>query len=212
MKKIISFAVVLLFALNVTAQDGHWEVGFSGGYGIANLRSGTWPFKANPIGSYSIGMSVQKHFNDRISLFSGLLFERKGNKITGTYTDSNAIPIVEFSSTLDKSYLVFPLMLRFHLTKNRNFFINCGPSFGFSIRDVEVLRVPNSDPIRSVYTNISRIVDINASIGVGYKKALNKKHIISGELRYNHGLLGITKSSNLKNYNALFILGITRAF
>ena len=106
--------------------------------------------------SFAVGVIGDYYFNDRWSLRSGLLHSPMGAK------DATGI--------VDKlNFITIPVNANWHFGKNRNWYLNFGPSVSFLTKAESEL--PNGTTID--LKNFVKSTDVGLNLGIGYKIDIN---------------------------------------
>lgn len=133
MKKILFFAVALLTAMTIHAQQ--WEIDARLGYAIGGTVPLGFPAELRELNGYSpkanyrFGIDVERHLNDKYGIQAGLYFERHGfkgdvtvkqfdvvlrqggEKITGPYTG-------DVVANINQTCLTLPVQGVLHLNES----------------------------------------------------------------------------------------------
>lgn len=206
------FLLLFLFPISLFSQDSKFVLGLQGGAGYSNIdisNSNSPEYKEPDIG-FIVGINLMYHFNNTISLRTGLNFERKSFKykdfpIVGLFSTKYATDIWAFD------YLVLPIMGQYSFGKKKNVYIMGGMFSGFLYN--------NQYSRKNYYSNATEIYRFNDFIerfnrfefgitsGVGFSLPLDNKLLISFEIRNNYGLTNI-KKSDINTFYSNTIIGI----
>lgn len=217
MSKRIAFGVgfVILFLVGgfySYGQDNKSLFGnklvFQIAYGNVNFPFSKYPENKNDA-SYRIGGEIGLYISERISIGTGISYERKKYFIDYTHSTSQAVDLI--METYDLSYVCYPLVLGFDLVQAGPHTLALLPSF-----EIQSVRMEN---IRYYFDNgYSRdgeddlLIDHpnTISLGVFYKYAIQERFFlgICPKIRYN-GTSESTELSWLVRFSLGYILPIT---
>ena len=189
MKKIvlITFAILSYCVTNAQTEEEKKktvEIIPQIGYSSSNYYSGNANLNNSAITGVNVGVGVDYYFNDRWSLHSGLFYQKMGS----TY------PINSFQSIEDELfYLTIPVNANWHFGSTRKWYLNFGPSIGFSTSG------------KSGGVNVSESVNspqIGLNYGIGYKIFVSNNVSIVLDYQGMTGLTDVEKNSRISYKNA----------
>ena len=191
----ISFAFLLFALLSFSgfSQDSKLKLGVEGGGNMLFLRDNDQVDDASPVLGFSSGLVVQYNLTERLSLRSGLSFDRKKVEWPFVFTNETGEPLdVVLTERFD--YYRLPLLLRYHFGEQNQFFVNAGPYFSFLMK--HFTRPSGSDA--EGYENIAIFngngfsnLDYGLSAGVGVNFLTVGALSFSAELRNDFGVHNI---------------------
>jgi len=157
MKKLF-FIVTCLFGmttLNAQSNSGDFTLAPQIGVAFSTYYANN-EVTYNSRTSFAIGVIGEYYFNDRWSLRSGLLYSPMGAK--------------DGMGNIDKlDFISIPVNANWHFGKNRNWYLNFGPSVSFLTKAESKLSNGSSIDIKDFVKN----TDIGLNLGIGYKFDIN---------------------------------------
>ncbi|KAF2340933.1 porin family protein [Flavobacterium tistrianum] len=219
MKKItLLLFTITLITFKTTAQESKFKFGVQAGLTYSSFRGYESFADEKPGFSYLFGVSSQYQINESLSLRADLNYDRKTqtSKGEGTYTSDTPYNRYSIKATNYFNYITLPIMLKFNFTRNKSFYINGGPYFGYLLKSgwkYETSGIQNSNE-NLEDTKYSKSMDFGISAGFGKEFKLNDNHNIYIELRENLGLTDIAKypirsDGSMKTNSLNLIAGFT---
>jgi hypothetical protein len=195
MKKVcLSFAIVIITALNVQAQLAY---GIRAGYNHANFDGpdarnwGEMDVLPTWKPGYHLGGFISYMDFQPFIFEIGLQFSAKGAKYTGEYYDFNEndfFSMIEMTRVEDLKYLDIPIHVRYQI--NENFSVLAGSQVAFMV-SAKREDTPEGGQMESVNAKDNyKSLDFLLDFGLAYML----DNGIQFQLQYNHGL------SNISNY------------
>lgn len=186
-KNILSALVLLVFGYtNAQSRDqGDLEIIPQVGVISANYYGGESGPGNEPITSASFGLTGNYFFNDRWSLFSGLVYQPMGTELQG-YKD-------------ELNYLTIPVNASWHFGSTRKWNLNFGPSIGF----ITSAKTTNLGDIKDMVNPIQ----IGLNVGIGYKIQISENFSLLIDYQSQTGLTDALKDFSVKNGAGTFNLG-----
>lgn len=181
MKKLLFVAAALLFGFSdVMAQSDSGDFTLSPHLGINFTTYSSSDVSYDLLTSVAGGVGAEYYFSDRWSLRTGLLYDAMG--------------AVDDLDNVDKlNYLTVPINANWHFGKNRNWYLNFGPS-------VSILLSANSELSNGQELDIKDFissVDVGFIAGIGYKFNINEKVQLFIEYQGYNGFINVDDSSLL---------------
>ncbi|MET3025714.1 porin family protein [Flavobacterium sp. UW10123] len=219
MKKItLLLFTITLIAFKTTAQESKFKFGVQAGLTYSSFRGYESFIDEDPGFSYLFGVSLQYKLNESLSLKADLDYDRKTktSKGEGAYISDISYKYYSIKTTNYFNYITLPIMLKFNFTRNKSFYINGGPYFGYLLKSgwkYETSGIQNSNE-NLEDTKYSKSLDFGISAGFGKEFKLNDNHNIYIELRENLGLTDIAKypirsDGSMKTNSLNLIAGFT---
>ncbi len=192
MKKILfSLLAILLFGqLAISQSTFGLEAGGNVSYRrvkFTSLSSTTEHINTTSIAGGQVGFFYKLNVDKKLTLASGLNFSLIGSKepyLTYNHFDSN---YVSHNYNNRIGYVELPVSVQYNL---HHFYIGAGPSVAFKIL---------TKGVDASYSSIFQTMDVAANLLLGYK--IVKKWDVN--VRYNCGLLDITKANYEYNYGGI---------
>ena len=187
------FAVLIsLSSVSLAQQTKRSYFGFQAGPNLASLRGEDYlkEFHDPKIGFLG-GLTYHVSFSKLFSFRTGIAFERKGTKTTGSLTDASGIDLLDFDSRQHLDYLTVPFLAKLNFGSKRKFFFNAGPYLGYLIKSTVVEQIEGQPESRSENTERNKRFDAGLTAGIGREFPVNEKFVFSVEIRNNLGLYNI---------------------
>lgn len=144
--------------------------------------------------SFTGGAIMEYYFSDRWSLRSGLIYDPTGAE------DS-------FNNVDKLNFLSLPINANWHFGKNRNWYLNFGPSIAFLLNAEADLNNGDTIDIKDAISS----TDIGLSVGIGYKFNVNDNVQLFIDYQGYNGLINLDKNDtlpvNIRNARSAFNLG-----
>lgn len=159
MKKLVLIGLLILGlnTLNAQSNTGDFTLAPQLGVAFSTYTPSDRNYGYDARISLTAGAIVEYYLNDRWSLRSGLLYDTMGAK--------------DGYDNIDKlNYLSVPLNANWHFGKNRNWFLNFGPSVAF----IESAKTEFSDGSTVDIKDFLKSVDVGIALGIGYKFDVNE--------------------------------------
>jgi hypothetical protein len=194
MKIHIPFLLSLILLGNtgiLSGQSKPYEIGIEGGPGPSIIYSGSGVYQDS---RFSIGglMNVyfQYHINKTFALKYGMGYERKGTRV-----ESNSYQLSPGGMLVYKlDYLDVPILVKVYAGRNIKFFVNAGPCFSFLLNPSLFYKPPDEGAYKLANEmNCYNAIDIGLIVGIGLSIPIEKKFLLSFELRNNLGFVNIRK-------------------
>lgn len=208
MKKFLLSLLVLLFVCSFTAKAAGISLGLKGGLAIANASGDFIDAMAEEmeadVGSkmgFLGGIFADIGFTDKFGIQPEILYISKGMKATGEEDD------VEFTSTVNLTYLEIPLLLKLKIpaSPQLTFQILAGPAIGMNLGakvaiDVEGEDIPDED-IKDDIKYMDMGVSFGAGVGIGLGSG-----ILTLDGRYTMGLMSVADDTDEAKTNYISIM------
>jgi hypothetical protein len=207
--KNVLFPILAFFLISLKGygQSNKLDIQVEGGPSLISIQSRVYNPKAT-LNGFTGGLYLNYNFNKRLSIKSGIAYERKGfrDSFAGT-TAIGQSSIYEMGYNLD--YLVVPLLMRANFGNKIRFFVNGGPYLGYLVKQQDVSNLPNF-PMLTDANFTEKKIDLGISAGVGCSYPINELISITVEARNNLALISLNDGVNSNNNNSTnFNLGIT---
>lgn len=196
-KLLLTLAVVLLFAMGVTAQDeavGLTGKGIKAGLGLANLYGDDVEDTDIKLG-FNGGAFVTYHFIPQFAIQPEIMFTMKGTKFSEDEADED--------TKINLTYLEIPVLFKFTPQMEGNIKPNifAGPALGILLS----AKVKNDDyDIDYDIKDGLKSIDFGLQFGAGVDFALEKMKI-TFDARYS---LGLTKMIDYEEWNKMGFEGL----
>lgn len=194
MKK--QLTIILLFLCWITQAQKKVVFNVTSGATYSNIRGNEVAEQNKYDFDFTAGIGIEIPLNSRFSFVTGLNFDNKRfknkilfNPIFLPTTTDPAFYTRELEIQVSLQYLTQPLLFRYYLDKNNNFYLNSGAFIGVflnSISKIEGRKI--DDNSNSIFSNF----DFGWAFGVGSKIKISNKHKISLELRNALGLVNVS--------------------
>jgi Outer membrane protein beta-barrel domain len=162
----------------------------------------------------SLGVLVGYRFNNRLSVETGLIWDKKYYYSTGEYFKNSTLPTVPASTKVNGSCTMFeiPIDLRydFAIGNNHRFFAKVGLSSYLSMNDKYTFQTWNNSYPSPPYPKTDNILSI-LQVSGGYEHSINAKTKIRVEPYMKIPLKGVGTGSMPISSFGLY-LGITHSF
>ena len=146
----LGFSFFLLVIINTTAQSkGDVSIAPQLGINLTNYFSTDYSYDLRV--APSVGVIGDYYFGNRWSFRTGLLYDPMGVKDDYGYTDK-------------LSYITLPLNANWHFGRNRNWYLNFGPSLSFLISAKSDYEGEGNTDIKDFISP----VDLGIALGIGY--------------------------------------------
>jgi len=146
--KNISFTIVVIFGMIMTAKGQDIKFGIKGGLNLATLSDNGSGLNFRP--AFHFGIVSEYRISDNFSIQPELLYSSQGQKYHG-------------GSVLKLNYLNLPIMANYLVSEN--IFIEAGPQFGVLLSAKGENEAESSESLIDNY----RSIDFGISLGLGYK-------------------------------------------
>ena len=161
----------------------------------------------------TLNVGIEYYFNDKLSINSGLAYEKKGISINydSTYiSESNDYRSeLSFEKKIKNHYIIIPLTIRGYFFHENSFFLEAGFYGGIMllselyVKQVLTRQFENQDPLIDFYEYTGNgdkghttKLDFGISFGAGYKKDLSEKLSLISNIKLNIGLRKIDALNN----------------
>lgn len=198
MKYLICYALLInsLLCNSQTREKGNIEltpiVGYSASYQLDSFL-----FGSSSVSGIQLGIYGNYFFNNRLSLRSGLLYQKMGTNNVNFSIFSN-----EYSERTN--YITVPLTVNYHFGTKRNWYANYGIGIGF-LTNAEANYNDGNGFVD--INNLSNSTQFGINGGIGYKFKVSPKFIMVVE---NSNLIALTDSTEQrsgKNFYMSFNIG-----
>ena len=204
------FLIVFFFLNGILLSQEKISLGLNTGITYSDFRGNTF-FNDYKYGfDFLFGVSVDYKIKDRLFISSDLNYERKSaNKfyeinntvglsggtivIVGIPFGENPPDKPEFKFQTKFEYVSIPILLKYFISENNDFYINAGPYIGYLLNTKNVDDGKESD---LDFNNDFDKIDLGFSVGIGYNLELNQTNYLNFELRNNLGLTNINSNNN----------------
>lgn len=197
----------LLISASAYTQSSKLNIGVYGGAGISNTMMFSFD---NPGFGYDGGLQLEYNISKKLSLVSGMGYERISSMLKFDINDSLNNP-QPFTFNNRFNFITIPLLARVNFGSKMKFFINAGPSFNYLVSQ-KSKSVNNTDntTYNSTNTELFNRLEMALEIGAGMSYPISEKISISMELRNKTGLTNIRKSelSTQKTFSLLLNFGV----
>ncbi len=214
MKEIKSPYIVTLFFFFISflgfGQSNKYDIQVEGGPSMISLYGLVNGIGEKPtLSGFTGGMYLNYNINNRFSIKSGIVYERKGFRDSFSSTTNVGLFAGTFESGNNLDYLIVPLLIRANYGKKLRLFLNGGPYVGYLANQQNFLQAPNSPKITSSGTLTDKKIDLGVSAGIGFAFPINELFSITFEARNNLALISLLDGGKIKNKSTNFILGFT---
>ncbi len=149
-------------------------------------------FGSSPVSDFQVGIYGNYFFNDRLSLRSGLLYQKMGSK---------KIDVAIFNNDYSEktNYLTLPLVINFHFGDSKKWYVNYGISLGALIN----AKADYYDGNGFVdIKDLAKPMQFGLNGGIGYKFEISPEFVIVLD---NSNMLGLTKTTEEKKGNNFYM-------
>lgn len=204
------FAIIIQFFISFLGfgQTNKMDIQVEGGPSLISVYGNFIDTKPT-LNGFTGGLYINYNINKRLSIKSGIVYERKGfrDSFNATLANGSSAGVFETGNNLD--YLVMPLLIRANYGNNINFFVNGGPYLGYLANQQSIdMYLPLSGKITGGILTEKKI-DFGISAGMGFAFPINDLLSISFEARNNLALISLVDGGKISNNSTNFILGIT---
>lgn len=216
MKKITLFSVLFLLSILVNGQVNKVSIGISGSPDFYNYQFKSIPgfeheYKTKT--NYSIGMSMNYNFAERLSVKTGLLFSTKGYVLDYSWliAETND-PLLAQESNINISYLDIPVLISYDLLRldKLSLFTSTGIVASFLIKENEISTMGDGTEKETEYSKTMFNQSFNKTLlaidlEIGLKYNFNEKLFMSIAPYLRYGLNKISDEvleSNPLSYGA----------
>jgi opacity protein-like surface antigen len=189
-----------LFTTTAFSQENKFQVGIDGGPSSTFVFGFEHPLGDDflvPMVGFSTSVTFQYNFKEKLSLVSGVGFERKGveTKDKLYLTDEFGNPLGPYIGRNNYNYINIPLMLKYTLGDNQlRFYGSVGGYLGLLMKsEFELVGYDNPNKDEADNTDEMQNVDFGFSAGLGVQYSLSDKIGLSLEVRNNMGVYNISK-------------------
>lgn len=198
-KQLLILATALFGIFGAVAQDqGEIEIGFNVGFTTSNQRFNSTSGEAKA-GLY-VAPAAEYYLSDRFGIKAKLAYYGKGWK--EDYIDFDG---VDSETKINLNYITVPVMINWHIGRNRNWYINAGPYLGFLISAKE--DATDTD-VKDFYSG----TDVGLAYGFGYKYYVTNKTKIFLEYEAHYGFSNILEDGVMDEYGSAEITNTSGAF
>ena len=173
--------LALLFNCAIFSQN-EIRLGLGTGLNYSSIRNNSLGNPNSDFG-YLFSLDFEYYLTENLSFKSGFIFEKKATNLE--------VGVPKYKDTYN--YILIPLLLKYDFGKSNDFFVNGGAFFGHLLSryfgDKEISEINN------------KRFDSGISLGFGKTIKLNKKNIISFEIRNNLGLISIHNNEITRRFN-----------
>lgn len=193
MKKLFLLTVVFLFVFNITTKAAGISLGLKGGLTIANASGSFIDDMAEEMNAdvgakmgFLGGIFVDLGLSENFGIQPEILYISKGIKATGEEDD------VEFTSTVNLTYLEIPLLLKLKIpaSPQLGFQILAGPTIAMNLASNVVIEsdgaIVEDEDIKDDIKSTDMGVSFGAGVGIGMGSG-----ILTLDGRYTMGLISI---------------------
>jgi hypothetical protein len=201
MKRFLLLVVSASYCLVSYSQESIIAIGFHLSPVITTLRQNYVLADYDSRLSFSTGLNLEFYITQKISVKSGLTFERNSTK-SNIYQVSYAGMITKINDTKHYcDYLIIPVLASFSTKGNYKLYLNSGPFIGFLINQKVKAGIITSYPEATVFNVIEekRVLDLGISIGFGLSHPIGKNLVIDIGFNENLGVFNINKSEQYDN-------------
>jgi len=200
--KYIKFVLISTLFLHSIASfaQGNIKIGVEIGPSIVSLRGNEIAENNDAALRMVAGLSLEYLISKKVSIKSGLFYERKGTKFkTSILLDQFGNPVNESENANSYfDYLSVPFMVKYRQGDRIKFFINSGPYLGYLLKSTSEIEGQTSFDT----TDLNKKLDVGLSAGIGIEFSVGEKVELMIEARDNLGLLNISKVQ-ITNDNSL---------
>ena len=158
---------------------------------------------------FLIGISFDYKIKDRLFISTDVNYERKS--ANNFYEASNTVgsggtiiiigtpfgenppdePELKFQTRFE--YISIPILLKYFVSKNNDFYINGGPYLGYLLN---IKNINDGEESDLDFNNDFEKIDLGLTFGIGYNLNISQKSYLNFELRNNFGLTNIDSNNN----------------
>ncbi|MBI9039206.1 MAG: PorT family protein [Bacteroidales bacterium] len=215
MNKLRNLVLIILISSSslIFGQTNKFEVGLEMGPSLKSLYGNDALANDVSIGFLG-GLTFQYNFSKLVSIRTNISFERKGltTKSIAIDVNGNVIGEIKFHSNFD--YLSVPLLCRFTIGKEINFFANAGPYLSYLIKQQDKSNAIGEYPETKIdNTHNFKRLDFGLTYGLGMIFPIREKLLLSAEIRNNIGLsnissLPLVNDGSIKTNSIIILIGI----
>lgn len=158
---------------------------------------------------FLIGISFDYKIKDRLFISTDVNYERKSANnfyeasntvgpggtiiIIGTPIGENPPDKPELKFQTRFEYISIPILLKYFVSENNDFYINGGPYLGYLLK---IKNINDGEESDLDFNNDFEKIDLGLTFGIGYNLDLSQKSYLNFELRNNFGLTNIDSNNN----------------
>jgi hypothetical protein len=164
--------------------------------------------------SYSAGIISEYSLSSKLSIKSGISFERKGSIASLQFTDSTGMPSGPFDVTYNYDYLVVPVLASFSTKGNGKVkvYFDGGPYICYLLSHKVNVGPYGTKPETTIdYSYMTKRIDLGLSLGTGLSVALTNSLDFDLGLDANLGLINSRKYNSFNTVIRPNSLGLTMA-
>ena len=208
--KVKKLFILFFFLSGVILSQEKNSLGINSGITYSDFRGNNFFDDYEKGFDFLIGISFDFKLKDRLFISTDLNYERKStNKlyelnnlvgssggtiiIYGTPFGENPPDKPEYKFRTRFEYITIPVLIKYFISENKDFYINGGPYFGYLLNTKNIDNGKESD---LDFNKDFNKIDLGFTIGFGYNLELNETNHISFELRNNLGLTKINSDDN----------------
>ncbi len=200
--RLFLFVLAMAFTASI-AQGQSTSIGIAMGPTMSDLRGTTNQF-LDGLYDFQLGFASEANFTWRFAknfgVRTGIGYERKGAKLTATFTDENGNPLNDGDIRNNLDYIQVPILLELRFGKKVQGLFYLGQSFGYLFHQHQELPINTENIYRG---------DWNGMVGVGLEIPLNESFHFQTQIRFAHGLSDLMHGSieKLHNYSSGLYIG-----
>lgn len=196
---------IFSFVFNLFSQE-KFLTGINSGLTYSSFRGNSFMESYESEVNYLFGISIDFKINEKLFLSTDLNYERKsirlfypevvgidGWVIIGTPIGENPEPKPKLKFQTKFQYLSFPIMIKYFIGDNNEFFVNGGPNLSYLLH---IKNMDNGKESDLDFNDSFNKTDIGIAFGFGYYYQLDDNNSMSIELRDNYGIIDIGKYEN----------------
>jgi hypothetical protein len=182
--KLLFFAIVILFSINLNAQ-ADLKIGLNAGLNYPDVRGNELAKFNNFKVGYLVGVSLDYYLKENLSIKTNVNYERKIEKLELTFFNNQAqeVGTETYNETFD--FINIPILLKYEFG-NSKFFVNGGPFLNYLLKNEIDEDYPRDN---SELVSEQKNIDFGLSLGIGTNITLNEKNDLIIELRNDFGLI-----------------------
>ena len=211
MKKTVLISILVLITTLTYSQKQ--LVGISGGIVFSNIKMNSDFFTKRTFKTdWASNINYERFFTERISIETGLQYERKGFIDYFSYLDENGNEIRKGQIISQYEYLSIPIGIKYSIGKKFKTFGEIGiiPSYfinGEVIYPDDIIIISPIPPLKDLVNRF----DLGVFAGFGFSYQIFKKVELNVNGIFNHSFISITSEKyfeKYKIYNYLYSVNI----
>jgi hypothetical protein len=210
MKRIAILILTILLCTKTFNQEKVTSIGIEFSPTIRSLYGNSNGFIENSGLGYSAGLNLKYNVNKRLSIISGIAYEKKGAISDSLVKNQDGVILGNTMYKMDYNYLVLSVLGSITIV-NENLYLVSGPFLAYLINRTDKTNSVADIPGEKInLTENSKRIDFGWTIGIGYHIKISEKTDFDLGIRENLGFINTSKGDQTIKTNSIGIrVGLT---